>query len=128
MTTFEDAKVITESFCTEVTEWCNKNKPQELNKYSELKNKEIMGNAYRNDQNYYEKLSQFKAKFIGLRGYFLKMQGSSDRITTRNIDTTLTVIDEQIKLLDTDMFAMRSRLKFYETIIFMIANFSFGDF
>jgi hypothetical protein len=128
MATFDEAKRLTETFHTEVVDWQKDNKPEELKSYKELNDKSVMGTVYRNDQAYYEKLSVFKSKYFGLRGYFLKMQSDHlDRVLSRNIELVLVYIDEQVKILDSEMTVIRQRLKFYENIIFMISNFNYGD-
>lgn len=129
MAIYSDALQVLERFISEVNTWKDTNAPQEVKQYKELKSKDTMGSVYRNDQAYYEKLSSFKSKYYSFRGVFLKIKSeNNDRILARHIDSSIEQIDEQIKLLDSEMIVVRSRLKFYENIIFMVSNLSYGDF
>lgn len=116
-------------FIIDMFNWKKENPKTELKQYKDLKDKDTMGKVYRNDQNYYEKLSAFKSKLMGIKGYIIKLKdGNLDRVSSRSADSLIEYIDEQVKILDSEMVVMRSRLKFYENVIFMISNFSYGDF
>lgn len=127
MVDYKDAIGVLERFISEVHEYKRLNQPEEIKQYKELLSKETMGTVYRNDQVYYEKLSSFKSKYYAFREVFLKIKSeNTDRVISRHLETTLDRIEEQIKVLDSEMTVARSRLKFYENIIFMVSNVSYG--
>jgi hypothetical protein len=126
---FEKAKSIVDNFNSEVAIFLKENKMSELRQFSDLQTKENIGTDYRHDQWYFENISSFKAKYFSLRAYFLKLQSdNSERVLGRKIDGLLAFIDEQIKMLDITVATAKQRIKFYESVIYLVANFNYGNY
>jgi hypothetical protein len=126
---FDHAKNVVEEFNAQVTKFFKDNKLSELKEFKSLQEKENIGNDYRHDQWYFENVSNFKAKYFSLKAFFLKMQSeNSDRLLTRKVESMLTYLDEQIKYLDIIMAKSKQRIKFYESVIYLVSNFNYGNY
>ena len=125
----ENAKETLNNFNLEVAAYTAKNKLSILPEYAKLQTKEVIGSLYRNDQKYFETLSVYKANYYGIKSFFVKQKSeNSDRILMREIESIEKIIDEKIKFLDTLVSTAKQRVKFYETIIYLITNMSYGDY
>lgn len=125
----DNAKEILNNFNTEVGTYTTKNKLSDLPAYSKLQTKEVIGSLYRDDQKYFETLSAYKANYFGIKAFFIKQKNeSTDRVLTREIEAVEKLIDEKIKFLDTLVSTAKQRVKFYETIIYLVTNMSYGDY
>lgn len=123
------AKEVLERFHKEVAEFIANNKMNELPEYKKLQDKNVIGSLYRNDQVYFEKLSTFKANYFGIKSFFIKEGVAiSDRIITKEIEAIEKLIDEKIKYLDALVVSAKQRVKFYEDIIYLVSNMSYGDY
>ena len=126
---FEQAKLVIENFNEEVTKYTTKNKLAKLPPFSELQNKESIGNIYRDDQIYYETLSGFRSKYFGMSAFFLKLKTeTNDRVLTRKIDDMTVYLDKKLSMLANMVFESKDRVKFYQNVIYLVANMSYGDF
>jgi hypothetical protein len=126
---FEQAKVVIENFNEEVTKYTTKNKLAKLPPFSELQNKESIGNIYRDDQIYYETLSGFRSKYFGMSAFFLKLKTeTNDRVLTRKIDDMAAYLDKKLSMLANMVFESKDRVKFYQNVIYLVANMSYGDY
>lgn len=126
---FDQSKEIVDNFTNEVTNFLKQNKMSELKQFKDLQTKENIGTDYRHDQWYFENISSFKAKYFSLKAYFLKMQSdNSERVLGRKVDSILSFIDEQIKMLDIIVGTAKQRIKFYESVIYLVANFNYGNY
>ena len=125
----DNAKEILNNFNTEVGSYTAKNKLRDLPEYSKLQTKEVIGSLYRDDQKHFEVLSAYKANYFGIKSFFLKQKAeNTDRVMTREIEAIEKVIDEKIKFLDVLVSAAKQRVKFYETVIYLVTNMSYGDY
>jgi len=126
---FEQAKLVIENFNEEVTKYTTKNKLAKLPPFSELQNKESIGNIYRDDQIYYETLSGFRSKYFGMSAFFLKLKTeTNDRVLTRKIDDMAAYLDKKLSMLANMVFESKDRVKFYQNVIYLVANMSYGDY
>lgn len=126
---FETAKNTVESFNIEVNLFLKDNSLRQLKEFSELQDKENIGNDYRHDQWYFENISNFRAKYFSLKAYFTKWQSeNSDRVLTRKVDSMQLYIDERLKMLDVILNMAKQRIKFYESVIYLISNFNYGNY
>lgn len=128
MPTLEEAKTIFEDFHQEASTWLKNNSLTAMPEYSELTVKAVIGQHYRDDTLYFESVSDYKSRYFALRSYFNKAHADATREGKRDIDTIISQVDDYIKLLDTSLNAARARLKLYESIIYLVSNFSYGDY
>jgi hypothetical protein len=127
--TLEQAKKVLDKYTEETTKFLKEYKLSELPAYSELQTKETLVEHYREDQYYFEKVSNFKANFYGIKNFFLKFKAeNTDRVTTREVDAIEGIINEKIKHLDVVSSTAKQRINFYDRIIYLISNMSFGDY
>ena len=118
-----------DAFMKEVEEWASNNNLVELKRFSELQTKEVIGSCYRDDQEYFEQLSKFKAKFFSSKNYLLSLLSkTNDRVAVRNIEKIISTIENQVKFIDTLLNKAKQRIKFYESVIYLVSNMSYGDY
>jgi len=126
---FEKAELVIKNFETEVTAFLKENTLSELKTFNNLKDKENIGEVYRHDQWYFENISSFKTKYFSLKAYFIKEQvNNSERTLSRRIDSMLSYLEEQIKMLDLILNTAKQRIKFYENVIYLVSNFNYGNY
>lgn len=127
--TFDETKEAIDVFVNQVAIFLKENKLVELKEFNKLQDKESIGVDYRHDQWYFENVSNFKAKYFSLKAYFVKMQSeNSDRLLVRKVESMLTYLEEQIKMLDIVMSTAKQRIKFYESVIYLVSNFNYGNY
>jgi len=118
-----------EEFAKQVNDFTHVNKLNDLKDFSRLQEKENIGSDYRQAQWYFENVSSFKAKYFSLKAYFTKMLAeNSERTTVRKVENMLSYLDEQIKYLDIIMASAKQRIKFYESVIYLVGNFNYGNY
>ena len=127
--TFEETKKAVDDFAVEVNTFVKENKMNELKEFSKLQEKENIGADYRQAQWFFENISHFKAKYFSLKAYFTNMlSNNSERTLTRKVEGMINYIEQQIKHLDIIMFAAKQRIKFYESVIYLVGNFNYGNY
>lgn len=127
--TFEETKKIVEEFAVEVNNFTKENRLNDLKEFSKLQEKENIGADYRQAQWFFENISYFKAKYFSLKAYFTNMlSNNSERTLTRKVEGMINYIEQQIKHLDIIMFAAKQRIKFYESVIYLVGNFNYGNY
>jgi hypothetical protein len=113
----------------QVADFMDKHQLEVLREYKELQNKNLIGEVYRHDQWYFENISNFKAKYFGIKSLFLKLkEENTDRSIFRKIDDSIAMVEEKIKMLETYVFTAKQRIKFYQDVIFIVSNRSYGDY
>ena len=126
---FEQANKVLEKFNSEVSEFIESKKLTELEPFNKLQDKNIMGDVYRKDQYYYEQITDFKSKYFGISSFLSKLKTeTTDRILIRDIDKLVDYVNKKLDMLTTLSFRAQSRVKFYQNIIYLIANMSYGDY
>lgn len=112
-----------------VNDFVKNNQLEELREFKDLRDKEIIGKDYRDAQNIYEEYSRKKSMLMSSIGFIdaFNLQANAWRKKDQ-VDKVREIIDNLIKLLDSNMYALRERLRFYQNIIFLIANFGYGDY
>lgn len=128
MTDVEQGKQVLEQFNKEVMEWLDKHKISKLPAYESLRDKETFGNSYRTDQHYYEQVANFRAQYFALKGYFSKIKSQLPPRASGSLDDVLSYISDQLKMVDTYTEIARQRIKFYDSLAYVISNMSFGDY
>ncbi len=128
MVTYEQAYKVVEKFNDEVKDFLDENDLVVLKTYKELQDKDVIGTVYRHDQWFFENISNFKAKYFGIKGFFLKLKDGAARDVLRKIDIMVDKVESQIKMLETMVFTARQRIRFYQDVIFIISNRSYGDY
>lgn len=123
-----EAKGVVNKYIQEVNEWLKENQLTELPEYKELTNKEVLGKHYRKDQIYFENVSNFRANLFSLKSYFLKEKSEESIRTQAKFDTMIDLLTNEIYMVNNYSEAAKQRIKFYESIMYMIANMTFGDF
>lgn len=123
---FEEAKKVTKSFIEQSAGWLSKNKLSELPDYSELREKEVVGELYAKDTRYYEQLTNYKSTYFGLIAFYTKYEITADREGKRLSSSMVTYLQNKSKEIDTKLEAAKNRLTFYKTIIYMIGNVIYG--
>lgn len=118
---------VVEDFKGEVRTWLKENNLTTLPDYVKLNDKVVLGTHYRNDQVYYEKLSDYKSTCFALIAYFngTKVKAVS-REDIRLVDFTVDSLNTLAKEIDSKIEAGRKRLDFYKTVVYMIGNVIYG--
>lgn len=125
---FDESKKILDNFIEETLEWHENNKLNETPTYDSLLDKRVWGTYYQSDINYFRQLTDIKSKFISLKGYFSKLKSEMQVPLQVKADNVLSYIQEQIKLVDAKLYATKEQLEFYKTVVYVIGNFSYGDY
>lgn len=126
---FEQASSVIEKFNKEVSDYIDTHSLSELPPFEKLQKKEEIGTIYRNDQNYYESITDYKSKYFGMSAFFSKLKTeTNDRVLSRKIDETISYVDKKVEMLSTMGFRAQSRIKFYQNVIYLVANMSYGDY
>ncbi len=129
VTNIDDVIALSRDFYDDVKAWLKDNTLTEMLEYKAYQNKDVLGPNYRKDQWYYEKLSNFKSKFMGIKGFYIRFRVDKPlRDVIRKIDGEVEYIDNQMKMLDNLLITARTRVKFYEDIMFLISNFTYGNY
>lgn len=129
MERLKQVKEVIEQLNNESGLFISNNKLSDLPPFSKLQNKEKIGEIYRNDQRFYENVSTFKAKYVGMSAYLNKLKSeTSDRVVMRGIEELMDHISKKIEMLNITLSSAQSRIKFYQTIVYLISNMTYGDF
>ena len=126
---FEQAEKVIEKFNKEVSDYIDSHALSELPPFEKLQRKEQIGTIYRDDQKYYETITDYKSKYFGMSAFFLKLKSEiNDRVLSRKIDEAISYVDKKAETLTTMGFRAQSRIKFYQNVIYLVANMSYGDY
>jgi hypothetical protein len=126
---FEKVKGVVDKFGEAVNEFFKDNQMSELKDFKDLQDKENIGEDYRHDQWYFENASNFKTKYFSLKAYISKNSiDSYDRVSSRKLENLVAYIDDQIKMLDNVISMAKQRIKFYESVIYLVSNFNYGNY
>ena len=126
---FEKYKESIDEFAKKVNMFVKENTLNELKEFNRLQEKENIGEDYRQAQWYFENISNFKAKYFSLKAYFSKiLSEKTERVLVRKVENILSYLDEQIKYLDIIMASAKQRIKFYESVIYLVGNFNYGNY
>lgn len=116
----------------EVFEWLDSNTLVILPEYHKLHDKETWGANYRKDQIYYEIVADYKSKLYGVRSaafaVVTDVTTAADRINKKQAEILVEDVDNELKALDNHLFKARARLQFYENIMRVISNVTFGSY
>lgn len=125
---FEDSRKVLDDYIEEVSAWHDSNKLNQTPTYNALLDKSVWGKYYQEDVSYFRGLADIKSKFIALKGYFSKLKHEMPVAVRIKADGVLDYIQEQIKLIDVKMYAAKEQLEYYKTIVYVVGNFSYGDY
>lgn len=126
---FTQAKAVIEKFNKEVKEYTEANSLTELPSFDRLRDKDVLGEIYREDQVYYETISAYRSKYFGLDSFLLKLKSNTnDRVLIREIDEMIKYVGKKEEMLRSMSYTAKDRIKFYQNIIYLVANLSYGDF
>lgn len=126
--TFDEAKQVLDDYIEELNLWFKENKPLETPTYNQLLSKDVWGTSYQKDLKYFKDISEIKSKLFALKTYFTKMKSEAPAAFYKKHDVVLSYIDDKIKDVDNRLFTVREQLIYYQTVIKVIMNFSFGDY
>lgn len=124
----DELKKTVYQYIEDVDDWLKLNKLTVLPSYQELKNKEVWGTNYREDQNYYEIVAEFKSTVFGFKGYVTKMKIDVPVRMQNLYDSFINYLDEKTKSLEQVLSVAKQRLKFYQDIQYVISNMTYGNF
>jgi hypothetical protein len=129
MEKLDQVKTVIDQLNNDVGSFMSDNSLSELPPFSKLQSKDRIGEIYRNDQCYYENIATFKAKYVGISSYLNKLKSEiSDRALTRNIEELIEHITKKTDMLSITLSSAQSRIKFYQTVVYLISNMTYGDF
>lgn len=116
-----------------IDKWFTENAIVELPEFSELHDKNVWGVCYRNDQIYYEAVADFKSKFYAVKSAALHLLTEKYDVIAERENKSKTIklielLDNTIRELDNQIEKAKRRLKFYETITYVIGNVTYGSF
>ena len=124
--TYNDAKKVLDGYHEEAKAWLKSNSLTELPEYNRLMDKEVLGKHYRLDQIYFERLTTYKSTYFGLISFFTSLDITASREDKRNIENSITFLNNKVRELDSKIEAGRNRLQFYKTVVYMIGNVVYG--
>lgn len=123
-----DAKEVVNNYIKEVNAWLQDNMLTDLPEYSKLRDKDTLGRLYRSDQIYFETISRYRANLYSLKSYYLKQRTEESVRTQNKFETMVDLITNEIYMINNYAEAAKNRIKFYENIMYMISNMTYGDF
>lgn len=126
---FEEFIETLQDFSLGIIQFTTENTLKPLPAYQDLTNKETMGIEYRNAQALYELYaSQEKrvlASFAYLNVFSLQETSWSKEDTLKKADKLLRDLRS---LLNSEMLAIRERLRYYQNTQYLVSNFNYGDY
>lgn len=123
-----DAKEVVNNYIKEVNAWLQDNMLTDLPEYSKLRDKDTLGRLYRSDQIYFETIARYRANLYSLKSYYLKQRTEESVRTQNKFETMVDLITNEIYMINNYAEAAKNRIKFYENILYMISNMTYGDF
>ncbi len=127
--TFEAFQKASDQLNDEVNNYIKDNKLQDLPPFAKLQDKETIGTLYRADQVRNETLSGYRSKYLGLSAFLLKLKADTvNRVLIREIDDAVKYLEKKEEMLKNMSFEAKDRVKFYQNIIYLIANMGYGDY
>lgn len=123
-----NAKEVVNNYIKEVNAWLQDNTLTDLPEYSKLRDKDTLGRLYRSDQIYFETISRYRANLYSLKSYYLKQRTEESVRTQNKFETMVDLITNEIYMINNYAEAAKNRIKFYENILYMISNMTYGDF
>lgn len=123
-----NAKEVVNNYIKEVNAWLQDNMLTDLPEYSKLRDKDTLGRLYRSDQIYFETISRYRANLYSLKSYYLKQRTEESVRTQNKFETMVDLITNEIYMINNYAEAAKNRIKFYENIMYMISNMTYGDF
>lgn len=128
-TAFETAKETSDKFDKSVMKYLSENELSKLPSFNKLQTKETIGEIYRNDQSHFEKVSGLKAKYFSLISYFTALKlDNMDRVERTKIDSYIDYLSKQISAVDVYVSQAKQRVKFLESVIYLVSNMTYGDY
>ena len=96
--------------------------------YKEYHNPQVWGQDYKSDQHYFEEISRNKNMVFGVMSLTQQLKETGDRATKIQADGFIQVLEVDFKRLDNLLFTARERLKFYENIMRVMGNITWGSY
>lgn len=99
-----------------------------LKDYDEYRAPEVWGENYKKDQRYFEEISNNKNMVYGVISLTQQLKELGDRVVKTKADAFLETLNVDMRRLDNLLFTARERLKFYENIMRVMGNISWGSY
>lgn len=128
MTKLDEIREVLDDYTKTMITWIKENNLTLLPAYNKLKDKTTFGKHYRDDQNYYEEVMNFKANLLAIRSFITKERSLQPPRQAPLYDSIISNVNDYIRYIDTYADVAKQRIKFYETINYVISNMSYGDF
>lgn len=126
--TIDELKQAFNNYIPELNEWITGNKLTEIKNYKDYKDSETWGSHYRNDQKYFEAVSSHKNIIFGVISYAEMIKLGGDRGTKLEAENLISGLENELKRLDNLLFTARERLRFYENIMRVMGNVTWGSY
>lgn len=126
--TIDEIKEVYKDFAIELNQWQQSNKLTKIKDYKDYHNPQVWGQDYKNDQHYFESVSSYKNLVFGLISVTERTKADGDRVIKTKADSLLSELDIELKKLDNLLFTARERLKFYENIMRVMGNITWGSY
>ena len=120
---FEEFIETLQDFSLGIIQFATENTLKPLPAYQDLTNKETMGIEYRNAQALYELYASQEKRVLASFAY---LNVFSLQETSWSKEDTLKKADKS--LLNSEMLAIRERLRYYQNTQYLVSNFNYGDY
>lgn len=129
----EELKQVYKEFFNDSIDYIENNYLVVLPEFNKLHDKNIWGEAYRLDQIYYENVSDIKSKIYGVKNHVLALleegvKTIDGRFAKATAEKFLDIVNNDLKMFEEILYKAKQRLKFYETITYVIGNVTYGSF
>lgn len=113
--------------------WIANHNLVDLPEFQALHDKNIWGKSYHNDQVYYEQIADIKNKMFAVKSAALnllttKYNTISERENKGKTERFIENVDNNMRAADNLLEKAKRRLKFYETITYVVGNITYGSF
>lgn len=126
--TLEQLKTALDTLDKETEQFLKNNSLVELPDFGDLYDKKLWGENYREDQNYYEQVGLIKSRYFGLKSLLIKLKNESANVKFNGFVGLIERADETIRRLESISFASKTRIDFYQNVMKVISNMSYGDY
>ena len=119
---------ILNTYASQAEAWLKDNQLAPIPEFDSLRDKDVYGSNYRAALVFYETIARFKADYFSLRGYFSKLKSETPPRLSKSFDDTLALVAEHLKLVDTYVDMAKQRIKFYDSVSYVLSNMTYGEF
>lgn len=124
----QETKDVINNYLRSLASWVDKNDLGQLPDFEDLKDAKTAGSAYRRDQLFYERVTDQKTKLLGIKALLTSFSVTASRTEQSMISSTLDAVESNTRTIDNLQGKARQRLKFYDTLFYVVGNPTYGDY